>query len=80
MLGYFIFEWNKFTKNIKNRAVFLLFLFMAAFHALFIVPHYQPIEGIDLELIQDELAEGQHFLNEAGFDTEEAGSHYLMLQ
>lgn len=80
MRAYFLLEWKVFSHNLKNRAVFLLFLIATVYYALVNVPQYVPIEAIDQEVIQDELSEGEYFLETTSEDTQSASKQaYLQL-
>lgn len=80
MRAYFLLEWKVFHHNLKNRAVFLLFLIATAYYALIIVPQYEPIEAVDEEVIQDELSEGAYFLENSNENPQSSSTQmYLQL-
>lgn len=80
MRAYFLTEWKIFVHNLKNRAVLFLFLAGTVIYALVVVPQQVPIEGVDVELIQDELSEGQHFLENVSDDAQHSSTAQIYME
>lgn len=63
MRAQFTFEWLLFTRNSKNRLVFILFLTAAIYYGLAIAPDFQPLDSFaDEEVITERIEEQQYIL------------------
>lgn len=64
MLAHIIFEWLLFTRNIKNRLVFLIFIIASIYYGLAVAPDYQPLYAFsDEEAISERIEEHQYILD-----------------
>lgn len=64
MKAQFIFEWNIFTRNIKNRLVFIIFIAATFVYGLFVAPQYVPLnEYEDETVITERIEEYQYILD-----------------
>lgn len=60
MQAQFKFEWLLFTRNIKNRILFILFLLAVLYYGLIMAPQYQPFYSYADEEVITERIEDQH--------------------
>ena len=67
MQAQFKFEWLLFTRNIKNRILFILFLLAALYYGLIIAPQYQPLYSFaDEEGLTERIEEQQTVIDQYG--------------
>lgn len=64
MLAQFKFEWALFTRNIKNRILFIVFLVLALYFGLMVAPDFQPLYPFaDEEVINERIEEQQYVID-----------------
>ncbi|PRY80090.1 hypothetical protein [Alkalibacterium olivapovliticus] len=63
MVAQFTFEWLLFTRNIKNRLIFIIFLIAAVYYGLVIAPDFQPLYSFaDEDTISERIDDQQYLL------------------
>lgn len=63
MRAQFSFEWLLFTRNIKNRMIFIIFLLAALYYGVFLAPDYQPLYSFaDEDAIAERIEEQTYIL------------------
>ncbi|MFC6464668.1 hypothetical protein ACFP65_06680 [Marinilactibacillus sp. GCM10026970] len=69
MYAQFILEWKRFSRNLKNQLLFLLFFFGALYYGLFVAPDYTPVETFaDEEAITQRIEEQRYLIDTYGTD------------
>lgn len=64
MVAQFIFEWLLFTRNIKNRLIFILFIMAALYYGLVLAPNFQPLYSFaDEDTISERIEEQEYILD-----------------
>lgn len=64
MLAQFAFEWALFTRNLKNRILFIVFLVLAVYFGLMVAPDFQPLYPFaDEEVINERIEEQQYLID-----------------
>ncbi|MER2063843.1 MAG: hypothetical protein ABS873_04275 [Alkalibacterium sp.] len=69
MQAQFTLEWLLFTRNIKNRILFILFLLAVLYYGLIIAPQYRPLYSFtDEEGLTERIEDQQTVIDQYGTD------------
>ena len=63
MLAQFKFEWALFTRNVKNRILFIVFVVVALYFGLMVAPEFQPLYPFaDEDIIHERIEEQEYII------------------